>query len=158
MKIKLRNGIIETDDKSVNELIEICDNLQIRSNDIKDALAEAKTNLQRFFLGGNYVKQHDEEITFHNVIIAVSCTGLAVLVSSPCKEVEGFMDGCLFTDNCKWYTMLSFPKEPGVYSMTIKYHFDQGYYEGYPNDGESTWDFIPSDIKRLVLAEQSKCR
>lgn len=87
---------------------------------------------------------------YKDVTVAVLSNGSACLVSSPAKHLEILMVGPMFEDNSRWDTMLLFPKEPGVYSMTIEYEFEQGYLEGYPNDGESSWDFIPKDIARKI--------
>ena len=94
----------------------------------------------------------DEVISFHDVIVAVSADGAAFLISSTDERLCNFMEeGSLFEDNAEWETMPLFPGEPGIYSMTIEYQFNQGYSEGYPSDGESTWDFIPSNIKSCTL-------
>ena len=93
----------------------------------------------------------DEVILFHDVIVAVSAGCAAFLVSSPDERLRNFMEGSLFEDNVDWETMPLFPTEPGVYSMTIEYQFNQGYSEGHLSPGESTWDFIPSNIKIRAL-------
>lgn len=93
----------------------------------------------------------DEVILFHDVIVAVSAGGNAFLISSPDERLWNFMESSLFEGNAEWETMSLFPRKPGVYSMTIEYQFNQGYSEGHPSDGESTWDFIPSNIKSLTL-------
>ncbi|KKK94769.1 hypothetical protein LCGC14_2679550 [marine sediment metagenome] len=94
----------------------------------------------------------DEVILFHDVIVAVSADGAAFLISSTDERLCNFMEeGSLFEDNVEWETMPLFPTEPGVYSMTIEYQFNQGYSEGHLSPGESTWDFIPSNIKIRAL-------
>jgi hypothetical protein len=46
MKVNIgSDSYIETDDETVDSLIEIHDNLQVKTNRIKDALADAKANL-----------------------------------------------------------------------------------------------------------------
>ena len=88
-------------------------------------------------------------------IVSVSSSGQPLFISSTDDELGHLMDGLLFEDNSTWETMLLFPKEPGVYSMTIEYQFEQGYWDGYPNDGQSTWDFIPSNMEMLFLSKMT---
>lgn len=42
--------------------------------------------------------------------------------------------------------------QPGIYSATIEFWFQQGYSDGYKADGESEWEFAFVDVKpyRLV--------
>lgn len=91
---------------------------------------------------------HDEVHKWDNVLIGVSFTGLRFLIDAP-DDLIKFMDGSLFEDNSQ--SIDKFPTQPGVYTCSIEYWFDQGYFEGWRTDGESEWDFVPSNIKRVEI-------
>lgn len=90
----------------------------------------------------------NKELEFRGTLIGVSSTGLRFLIAGD-KKLKQFMDGCCFEDNTQ--SIEQFPTEPGVYSCTIRYWFQQGYADGWKADGESEWDFVPSDIEPLSL-------
>lgn len=43
------------------------------------------------------------------------------------------------------------PKEPGVYQCECEFYFIQGYYDGYPADGESDWGWKVTVKKKVEL-------
>lgn len=38
---------------------------------------------------------------------------------------------------------------PGIYRITADYDFSQGYFEGHPADGESSWEYTVTAVERL---------
>lgn len=63
-------------------------------------------------------------------------------------ELCTWMDGhCLADIECK-----GFPQEAGVYLCTIERHFEQGWSEGYPADGESDYWVVLRDVRKVDLS------
>lgn len=94
----------------------------------------------------------DETTLFENVIIAVTCTGQAILISGP-EDLINYMDGFMFDDNAHPDTLEKYPEGHGVYVCNIAYHFKQGYYGGYPHNGESDWDYVPQNIRPISFVD-----
>lgn len=95
------------------------------------------------------LEEYNEQKQWNNVIFGVSTSGLHFLISGD-DELKQFMDGSLFEDNSQ--SIEKFPTKPGVYRCTIEYWFEQGYFEGWRADGESEWDFVPSDIEEIDIS------
>jgi hypothetical protein len=81
-----------------------------------------------------------------NTIVAVTPGGLHLLVGGD-PELIKYMDGDMFEDNSP--DLETFPTEPGVYVGTVEYWFQQGYFEGYPADGESDIEYAFSDYRKI---------
>lgn len=87
---------------------------------------------------------------FPNSLIAITFNELRVLVDGD-PELKKMMDGSLFDDNCLGTELPSFPKAPGVYLATVEFWFEQGYYDGYKAPGESDYDFILSNVRKVAV-------
>lgn len=90
------------------------------------------------------------ERTFDNVILGVSIFGALFVISGP-EDLSQVLDGEMIEDNTQ--SLGKYPAEPGVYRCSIEYWFEQGYYEGWPANGESEWDLIPINVEPVSLGE-----
>lgn len=97
----------------------------------------------------------DKEIVFRNCIIVVIDQGTVLLLFYPKIKGNNILDwmDSRFISDCWSSGNDSFPKVPGVYKCDILIDYHQGYYEGYPCDSESDWDFIAENVKKLNLKE-----
>lgn len=81
----------------------------------------------------------------HDITFAVLKGGKsAVLVTYPDKMSDS-LDGPFLEDN----SIGKYPPEPGHYQAKAVFWFNQGYYDGYPADGESDWGYTLTEIRRL---------
>ena len=88
----------------------------------------------------------NKEATYY-MTIAVSrvCPETPVILDSP-DEIIKFFDGFYTADN----SFKGVPKEPGVYHCTVSFYFEQGYFEGYKADGESSWEFVVTRAEKKI--------
>lgn len=68
------------------------------------------------------------------ITFAVDFKGQGWIVEVP-KEREDWFDGTNIEDN---FEKLTEELKPGLYRGTFAFEFQQGYFEGYPADGESS--------------------
>lgn len=86
--------------------------------------------------------------------IQVHGTISTILVGTPNQEDmnelnDNWMDGLYIEDNSE--ILDGFPDEPGFYAATLELWFQQGYFEGYPADGESSVFVKLSNLRRLEV-------
>jgi hypothetical protein len=81
------------------------------------------------------------------ITFGVSFTGHAYIIEVP-KERETWFDGSHMNDQFE-----EFPDniEPGVYRGTFSFEFQQGFFEGYPADGESSVYLTLEKYSRVTL-------
>lgn len=100
---------------------------------------------------------------FKDIIIAVSIHGDVTLVGGPnVWEAEHFIGEVgvneyfepSYNDDEK-EDRHGFPEQRGLYRCTIEYIFEQGYFEGWKCDSESTWDILCSDVEEITIPEKS---
>lgn len=92
----------------------------------------------------------DFEKHFDNVIIGV-ISGQPVFLDGPDELKQLIGSSPWFEDRCIYDDISSFPRENGVYRVSLDYMFSQGYNEGYPADGESDESFTCSNAVKLNL-------
>ncbi len=100
---------------------------------------------------------------FKNIIIAVSLDGYVILVGGEqVWELKHYL-GEDINDFLPWdkedlteKKNNGFPIRAGVYRCTIEYHFEQGYFEGYTCDSESSWDVYATNIERVIPEDKHK--
>ena len=87
-----------------------------------------------------------KENTYY-MTIAVSrvCPEMPVILDAPDKIIE-FFDGFYTEDN----SFKGVPEEPGIYHCTVSLYFEQGYFEGYKADGESSWEFVVTRAEKKI--------
>lgn len=78
--------------------------------------------------------------------IAVDYGGLAIIVDFP-EELRGTLDGGICSDNAFYNE----PTEPGVYKCHTEFRFEQGYCDGFPADGENTWEYTVVKYEKVDL-------
>jgi hypothetical protein len=71
----------------------------------------------------------------YEVIVVVTQTGSVIIASYP-EEIQEYV-----IDESEWLSRDedSRPSKPGVYCCKVRYWFQQGYYEGHPSEGESSF-------------------
>ena len=100
----------------------------------------------------SYDYKHDN--TFEGIIVAIDITGFVTLIGG---ESVWALHHTLGQESIMEYMSWDgedrkgFPEEPGIYRCTIDYIFHQGYFEGYPCDGESDWEIVARDFERIDL-------
>ena len=84
---------------------------------------------------------------YMTLAIPRECPDTPVILDAP-DEILQFFDGCFCEDNefSKWHE----GKEPGIYHCTVDFYFEQGYFEGYKADGESSWEFIVTRVEKKI--------
>ena len=85
----------------------------------------------------------------YEIAFAVSIDGDAFLVSAP-ESVRNANDECANMDKSGWDDL---PDAPGFYKATAEFWFQEGYFEGYPAPGESSFGFALLDCAAVDLAE-----
>lgn len=84
--------------------------------------------------------------------IAVAMDGTQVLIAVSSEHGfishESFETGPL--DESDWSGL---PMCPGVYRCACEFWFEQGYFEGYPHDGENCFEYRVIQTKTLALME-----
>lgn len=94
-----------------------------------------------------------EESPAFDVVVAVDCGGAGWLVSIP-EQSRQFFDGSSIEDN----NIKPVPEEPGLYLLSVRFVFHQGYFEGYWSAGESDWEFRVESTKKLVELPVLNCK
>ena len=92
-----------------------------------------------------------KELEFPGCILVHTISGTTHLLDGP-RDLMDLMDGDCLDDACMDEGRKTLPTDPGVYSATIEYWFQQGYFEGYPAPGESDYDFRLSNLRRIDLS------
>jgi hypothetical protein len=92
-----------------------------------------------------------KELEFPGCILVHTILGTTHLLDGP-RDLMDLMDGDCLDDACMDEGRKTLPTDPGVYSATIEYWFQQGYFEGYPAPGESDYDFRLSNLRRIDLS------
>ena len=82
----------------------------------------------------------------HKIIFAVSMDGNAFLVGAS-EAVRNANDDCSHMDLTSWDDL---PTAPGFYRATAKFWFQEGYFEGYPAPGESSYGWALQDCTKAV--------
>lgn len=62
-----------------------------------------------------------------------------------------WLDGLCLEDNCVPAKYL--PTEPGFYAATLEFWFEQGYFEGYPANGESSVELTLTNVRKLEIID-----
>lgn len=91
--------------------------------------------------------------TFKNIILARCYRGEVMLVTGPKGEIEELgemLDGGSHLEDYGLGELVEVPKEPGLYVCEVDFEFQQGYFEGYPANGESSWYLIPKNVTRIA--------
>ena len=82
----------------------------------------------------------------HRIIFAVDINGSAFLVGAS-EAVFNANDECSHMDLTSWDDL---PTAPGFYRATAIFWFQEGYFEGYPSPGESSYGFTLNDCTKVV--------
>ncbi len=77
-----------------------------------------------------------EHVATFKAIIAVG-NDCGLILAAPQEAMEAF-DGVFCEDN----SFEGVPQTTGLYLCTVEFHFSQGYFEGYRNDGENDWKHV----------------
>jgi len=91
----------------------------------------------------------------HFAAIGLRESILTYLVSTPNPRdlhqliTEDWLDGLCIEDNSDF--MDGFPNEPGFYAATLEFWHEQGYFEGYPANGENDIYVQLKNLRKLEV-------
>lgn len=94
-----------------------------------------------------------KKITEFKVMLAVSYEMSRIIIVS--YEKNDIFDGCPFNGpDVEDNNFTNVPDKPGIYNCRVEFWFEQGYFEGYPANGENDWEFRIISAERINVSKE----